>query len=283
MENVLAAAGAGLFEGMSPNTYDVTTWDKYLLLSSPSNTNVDFLNNPRVQEKLHVPKNIGKRWYGCIPGAGRRRRKLKRKNNNDLLPGQLLLMNDKPISMAPYIADLLDDAKINVLIYNGDRDLSTCSQGSEKMLDGVEWSGAAIWKNPQQYRRAIWMVENYPAGYAKAVKNLEFVIVYNSGHLVPYNVPIQAQDLVKRLVTNKTFADVDIPVVFSKSTLDQFLTKKSQSKISSSGAFLPAIFGFFAGACCVFMYMKLYTKRIGRSSVEYEEIGEVEVEPQGIS
>jgi len=26
MENVLRAAGGGLLEGMSPNTYDVTTW-----------------------------------------------------------------------------------------------------------------------------------------------------------------------------------------------------------------------------------------------------------------
>jgi hypothetical protein len=65
--------------------------------------------------------------------------------------------------------------------------------------------------------------------------------------------------------------------------LDQFLKKKSESKKSLTGTFLYAILGFFAGACCVLMYMKVPTKGSGRSSVEYEEIREVEVEPQGLS
>jgi len=37
-------------------------------------------------------------------------------NEDELLPGQKLLMHDKPENMAPYLADLIDDAKIQVLV-----------------------------------------------------------------------------------------------------------------------------------------------------------------------
>jgi hypothetical protein len=91
-----------------------------------------------------------------ISGAGRRRQLLSNEPISNLetpsspLTGHaplalrrhlLLLDDDRPISMAPYIANLLDDAGIQVLVYNGDRDMSTCVQGSEVFLNEMEWSG----------------------------------------------------------------------------------------------------------------------------------------------
>lgn len=222
-----------------------------------------------------MPKDLDKEWAGCMPGAGRRRRRQLLKAEH-LLPGQVLLKDDKPISMAPYIADLLDQAKIQVLIYNGDRDLSTCAQGSERILDGMDWSGRADWLNPEVYRRALWMVDDYPAGWSKRVDNLEFVIVYNSGHLVPYNVPLQALDLVTRLVSNETFGDVTIPVVFEAPTSPLSERKKEVSTRTSSG-FLPAFLGFLAGVAAVIGYFKFQDKR--RRQEEYEQVGDVETEP----
>jgi len=124
VEAVLAATGAGLFEDKSPNMYDVTTWDRYWVLNARDNANTRFFNNPDVQEKLNVPQDIGKKWEGCIVGAGRRRRQRRNRNRrlsgmpneDELLPGQKLLMHDKPENMAPYLADLIDDAKIQVLV-----------------------------------------------------------------------------------------------------------------------------------------------------------------------
>lgn len=271
METVLKAAGAGLFDNMSPNTYDVTTWDKYFLLTDPVNTNTVFFNDPRVREKLHVPKEVDKDWAGCMPGAGRRRRRLKK--DEELLPGQVLLKDDQPISMVPYIAELLDEAEIQVLIYNGDRDLSTCAQGSERMLNGMEWSGHDDWLDLNSYKRALWMVDGYPAGWSKSVKNLDFLIVYNSGHLVPYNVPKQAFDLVTRLVKNKPFGDVTIPVVFDPSVLPQ---EKKMLSSGSGGRLLPAFFGFLAGGAAVVAYLRFKEKWHQKSS--YEVVGDVETE-----
>jgi hypothetical protein len=49
------------------------------------------------------------------------------------------------------------------------------------------------------------------AGYSKRHKGLEFVVVYNSGHLVPYNQPVNALDLITRVLKNESFADHKLP------------------------------------------------------------------------
>jgi len=198
----IQAAGAGLFPDMSPNVYDVTTWDTYPILNDANNTFDVFMNKPEVRKALNVPDSITTEWLGCIPGAGRRL-------EEDILPGQVLLKYDKPESVVPYVAELLDEASIRVLVYNGDRDLSVCAQGSEKLLDEMDWEGAEGWKT--EARRGLWMVDEKVAGYAKTYENLDFVIVYNSGHLVPNNVPIPALDLITRFVNEEPYMDVEIP------------------------------------------------------------------------
>jgi hypothetical protein len=134
---------------------------------------------------FHLLYFVWQRWRSCIPGAGRRQL-LEEK-----LPGELLLAQDKPESVVPFVAKLLEEAAIRVLIYNGDRDLSTCVQGSETLLDEMEWSGSDGWKT---VKHCLWMVNDNKAGYAKLHQGLDFVVVSNLGHLVPNNVPIPALD-----------------------------------------------------------------------------------------
>lgn len=161
-----------------------------------------FYNNPRVKKAINAPDGIV--WRGCIPGSGRRRLQKEHAQRER----KLYLQQDRPISMMPYIAELLDDAKIQVLIYNGDRDLSTCAQGSEMLLNSMEWSGASEWNKAP---RSLWVVGDDPAGYSKRLKGLEFLVVYNSGHLVPYNQPVNALDLITRVLKNKDFGDHKLP------------------------------------------------------------------------
>ena len=158
MELVLKSAGKGLIQNQAPNTYDVTTWDTYPILNSdriPYGTFMNFFNTQAVQHALHAPTNIT--WRGCIPGSGRRRNRSRRRklevDSNERRNGSLryeegekadgklsrekerhrslfLLDDDEPQSTAPYLATLMDDAGIRVLVYNGDRDLSTNSAGT---------------------------------------------------------------------------------------------------------------------------------------------------------
>lgn len=205
MGAVLAAAGAGALGGAwsgGPNTYDVTTWDRYPVLLGRNGTIDNFFNNPQIRKLIHAPLNVQK-WEQCIPGAGRRLKELDR---------VLMLEDDKPVSVVPYISELLDDAGINVLVYNGDRDMSCCVQGSETLLNEMVWSGQSSWLDPYVTQRGLWLVDGKVAGYAKSHRGLEFVVVYNSGHLVPYNVPRQALDLITRFLGSQPFADVDLPI-----------------------------------------------------------------------
>jgi len=183
MGAVLEAAGSGIFDWGRPNAYDVTTWDTYDILDNVDGTMARFFNNPAVQDALNIKPR--RHWVECMAGAGRRRL-----DESDDLPGKILLAQDQPISVVPWMAELLD-AGIHVLVYNGDRDMTTNIQGSEMLLDTMEWSGAEGWSNGS-FTRGLWLVDNDQVrgkrqigGYIKTYKNLDFVAVYNSGHLVP--------------------------------------------------------------------------------------------------
>ena len=205
MWGVLAAAG-------NPNAYDVTTWDP----------NVDqitfasevFYNNPLVKAALHAPDNIV--WHGCRQGGGRRRLQEETEvgvSHPFMSQRQhhrhLYMENERPLSVVPYIADLVDDG-IPVIVYNGDRDMTTNMVGTELALNAMEWNGKDAWLDAP---RGLWMVDGHQAGWSKEYGNLFFVTVYNSGHMVPYNVPGPAFDLLNRLLNHSSFMDIDLPQV----------------------------------------------------------------------
>ena len=119
-----------------------------------------------------------------------------------------MLNNDKPESVVPYIAELLDNTDIRILFYNGDKDLLCCHTGTDMLLDSMKWSQTSEWKHAP---RGVWMVDNRPAGYTKSLGNLEYVTVYNSGHMVYYNQPVRCLDMVRRFLKGKTLFDVALP------------------------------------------------------------------------
>jgi hypothetical protein len=129
--------------------------------------------------------------------------------------------NDRPLSVVPYMAELLD-AGIPLLVYNGDRDMTTNMVGTELALNAMEWSGKKDWLDA---KRGLWMTNNYESGWAKELGPLSFVVVYNSGHMVPYNQPKPGLDLVTRFITHTSFVDTELPTVrVTKETHKTFQT-----------------------------------------------------------
>jgi len=163
--------------------------DPYDILGDEGTIN-KFYNNPAVQDALHA-RPI--KWYGCVSEG-------------------TLLKYDKPLTVVPYIAELLDDAGLRILFYNGDRDLLCAFTGTEMMLESMKWSSTVEWKHAP---RGVWMVDEghgpRVAGYTKALGNLEFVTVYNSGHMMSHNQPARALDMVKRFLKGETLLDVKLP------------------------------------------------------------------------
>ena len=228
---VLVAAGDGIFPDLAPNTFDVTSWDTYPVITAGESATIEhFYNNPKVQKALHVP--VGPKWHGCqvpdpetVPDD--------KDNHHRALRRLKMLDHDRPLSMLPYLSELLDSAKIRVLIYNADLDLSVSAQGSEAALNRMEWSqGGDEWLYAN---RSLWVpahgdYESQVAGYAKEVGNLSFVIVRNSGHLVPYNSPKNALDLVTRFVKGDSYADHPLPNFAASAYYDG----KSRSRSSNN-------------------------------------------------
>ena len=233
-----------------PNVYDITTWDPYAVLSGNNSMSL-FYNNPVVKEIMHAPPDTF--WRGCIPGAGRRRLR----DHRNLMAS--LLINDKPVSTVPYIAELLDGG-IRVLMYNGDRDMACNAAGTEQLLNAMKWSGAQEWYSTP---RGLWTVGKEPAGYTKSYKNLNFVVVYNSGHLVPYNKPVHSLDLITRFLTNTSFYDYELPnfgqyvekpkVIYKTKSTAMFPGSSLEASLKQStmsldgGSVLPILLAFIVG------------------------------------
>ena len=173
----------------------------------PGGSLSSFFNDPTVRNSLNAPSiEEHPYWSGCVPGAGRRRR-LERRNQRDLV----VLENDRPLSVVPFIAELLDDAHLDILMYNGDLDLAVTSQGTELSLESMDWSGAEGWMDPNATKWHQWIVDGEPSGHMKTFKNLQFLIVYNSGHFVPVNQARRSLDMIGRLLEGKSLSDKELP------------------------------------------------------------------------
>lgn len=213
-EGMMTAAGAGAFEKLmgGPNIYEYSTWDEYAAADGDEGTVSMFYNNLKVQEALNVPKHQRSphhQWQGCIPEIDPSGRRLAAADVS-VVTGeahmttrrrQLFMDFDTPWSVTPYIAQLLDEAKIDVLIYSGDRDIICCTQGSEEALRKMDWSGTRELASSDgvatpkrnawtEAPRGLWLYNDYPAGYTKAYKNLNLLIIYNAGHMVRSIEPV---------------------------------------------------------------------------------------------
>merc|ERR1712194_214227 len=217
--------------------YDVSTFDAYPDVLDADGTISRFFNDPVVRESLNTPSDHGF-WSACVPGAGRRR-----------LEGKIVLDNDKPLSVVPYIAELLDEFNMDILMYNGDLDMACSSQSTELSLESMQWSGKEEWMNPDTTKWHQWTIDEQSAGHTKQFKGLTFLVVYNSGHFVPINQPKNSLDMIGRLLDGKSFDDKSLPT-FPIQTKKHSQEERASSPSLGSGRvtyLLVAAGGFLLG------------------------------------
>jgi hypothetical protein len=126
----------------------------------------------------------------------------------------------------------------------------------------MKWSGGDHWLDAP---RGLWLTNEYESGWAKEYKNLSFVVVYNSGHMVPYNQPVPAFDLVERFLRHETFIDKELPQLrfrsdktVSFSLADNIVPSSSisvgQSGMESIG--MVALIAFLAGIVSTLLFVR---------------------------
>ncbi|KAG0087773.1 Cell death protease [Podila epicladia] len=79
----------------------------------------------------------------------------------------------------------------------GQQDLICNHIGTEYMISNLTWDGA---RGFHDVRTVGWTVEDTPAGEWQTQRNLTYVLIYNSSHMVPYDVPLVTLDMINRFI-----------------------------------------------------------------------------------
>lgn len=98
---------------------------------------------------------------------------------------------------------LLDNYK--VLLYNGQVDLIVAPVLTESYIPYIEWSGAAGFAKSA---RKVWYADPKSvevSGFVRKYGNFTQAVVRAAGHIVPYDQPEWAYDLITRFVDDVPF------------------------------------------------------------------------------
>lgn len=109
------------------------------------------------------------------------------------------MLGDWLLNLADNMATVLH-AGLNVLVYSGDQDFICNWYGGRAWTDAVKWSGQSDFNNATFKE---WTVNGKAAGQLKEHDNFRFLRVYNAGHMVPMNQPVNAVAMLQQLITGE--------------------------------------------------------------------------------
>ncbi|KAH7105623.1 alpha/beta-hydrolase [Auriculariales sp. MPI-PUGE-AT-0066] len=116
------------------------------------------------------------------------------------------LRNRNSAASITLLPSLLD--KIDIMLFAGDQDYICNHVGIESLIENMSWAGSKGFNGAQT---SDWAVNGSAAGTWTESRRLTYVKVYNSSHMVPYDVPHVAHDMMLR------FMGVDFAAVASGS------------------------------------------------------------------
>jgi len=152
----------------------------------------EYLNQPSVRKTLGVSSALKNETVGFC--------------NSDVLSrfsGNL----DQYRSHTPFYLESLLERGVKVLIYVGALDWICNWVGNHRMVEALEWHGA---ENFRKEELRSWSVvegeeKSKAAGLVKSSGDLTFLTVYGAGHMVPYDKPTEALEVLTRWLANEKF------------------------------------------------------------------------------
>jgi len=173
------------------NVYDIRLVDEYPACGMnwpPDLKDIKtYLGRKDVVNALHASAK-DEAWVECNGSVGS---KLRNKNSA------------AAITIIPALLE-----KIDIMFFAGDQDYICNYMGIEAMIDKMTWGGSKGFSDAQT---SDWVVNGSPAGTWTKARRLTYAKVYNSSHMVPYDVPHVAHDMMLR------FMGVDFAAVASGS------------------------------------------------------------------
>ena len=79
-------------------------------------------------------------------------------------------------------------------------DISVPTSLTTDMIKTLNWKDA---KSYFQSKKLIWKVDDQVAGYLKKVKDFYFMIIRDAGHILPYDQPKAAFQMITQFVNDQ--------------------------------------------------------------------------------
>ncbi|KAG1752379.1 alpha beta-hydrolase [Suillus paluster] len=144
-----------------------------------------YLTRQDVLRALHAEAK-SESWVECLGRVGNELRDYLSPSSVTLLPGVL--------------------EKIPVLLFAGDQDFICNYMGIESTIKSLTWNGE---KGLGKVQTKSWTVNDSPAGTWVSSRNLTYAKIFNASHMVPYDVPDIAHDMILRFMGMDFSAIVD--------------------------------------------------------------------------
>jgi len=166
------------------NYTGLTFYYNYNMDSEPEDMGhfTQYVNIPEVRKAIHVGDKVF----------------------NDGVAVEQHLAKDVMQSVKPWIEEILNEPKYRVMIYSGQLDIIIAHPLTRAFVDSLDWSGAAEFKKADKY---IWKVNGLVAGYVKETSNFVEVLVRGAGHMVPYDQPQNAYDMITKFTMFDRFTE----------------------------------------------------------------------------
>lgn len=100
--------------------------------------------------------------------------------------------------------------RLEIVLFGGDRDIICNNRGVLDLIDNMQWLGSKGYSELMQ--TYDWKYDGNKVGEVKTERNLTFVNVFNSSHMVPFDKPLEARGVFDIMIKNfdlKTDGDND--------------------------------------------------------------------------
>ncbi|KAG7359726.1 serine carboxypeptidase [Nitzschia inconspicua] len=113
------------------------------------------------------------------------------------------LKHNDGLGVVPDVVDLLN-SDIRLLFFNGIHDLICNHAGNENAVENFPWKFRDAFQKATRYG---WKAPSKQqlGGYMKEHKNLQFLKVLDSGHMVPMDVPDISLDMIRMFMYHQSF------------------------------------------------------------------------------
>jgi carboxypeptidase D len=172
-------------DGQCFNMYDIRKWDEFPRCGMGSPLELldlsAYMQRKDVMEILHVDPSSG-RWEECRSDVG----------------AAFTVRNSLPSSRL--LPELISE--MPVLLYAGDKDFACNHLGLERFVEALGWndSSGPFSMRDQDPSLAAWVIDDRTIGQWYSKNNLTYVRHYNASHMVPYDHPQQAKQMISRFL-----------------------------------------------------------------------------------